>query len=109
MDTSDIIEQLQKLQIEQNKLLAQLITHETKGKSIPESNQEPDRQKKEVAKEGKENLKIGDCITLLSSGVRSKKGDKARVIGTKGKTVQFVVIRNGHSTHRKSHNVHKLE
>ena len=51
--------------------------------------------------EESEKLKVGDYITLLSSGVRSKKGDKARVTGTKGTTVKFVVVRNGHSTHRK--------
>ena len=98
MNTSDIIERLQKLQIEQNELFAQLITPEAKSKGVVKSSRE------ESAK-----LKIGDYITLLSSGVRSKKGNKARVTGTKGTTVKFVIVRNGHNTHRKRNNVRKLE
>ena len=100
MNTSDIIEQLQKLQIEQNKLLTQLITPEAKSKGDPQ----PVRQKGVVksSSEESEKLKIGDYITLLSS-------DKARVAGTKGTTVKFVVVRNGHSTYRKRHNVRILE
>ena len=107
MNTSDIIEQLQKLQIEQNKLLTQLITPEAKSKGYPQ----PVRQKGVVksSSEESEKLKVGDYITLLSSGVRSKKGDKARVTCTKGTTVKFVIIRNGHNTHRKRNNVRKLE
>ena len=55
------------------------------------------------------NLKIGDYITLLFIGVRNKKGDKAGFTNTKDKTVHFVVIRNGHSTHCKKNNVRKIE
>ena len=82
MNTSDIIERLQKLQIEQNELFAQLITPEAKSKGDPQ----PVRQKGVVksSSEESEKLKVGDYITLLSSGVRSKKGDNARVTGTKG-------------------------
>jgi hypothetical protein len=98
MNTTDIIERLQQLQIEQNELFAQLTTPEAKSKGVVKNNSE----------EGNE-LKIGDHITLLSSGVRSKKGDTARVTATKGKTVKFVVVRNGHSTHRKRNNVRKVE
>ena len=84
-----------------------MITPEAKSKGYPQ----PVRQKGVVksSNEESENLKVGDYITLLSSGVRSKKGDKARVTGTKGTTVKFVVVGNGHSTHRKQHNVRKLE
>ena len=98
MNTSDIIERLQKVQIKQNELFAQLITPEAKSKGVAKSSSEES-----------EKLKIGDYITLLSSSVRSKKGDKARVTGTKGKTVKFVVVRHGHNTHRKRNNVRKLE
>ena len=99
MNTTDIIERLQKLQIEQNELFAQLITPEAKSKGVVKSSNE----------EGTK-LKIGDYITLLSSDVRSKKGDKARVTGTKGTTVKFVIVRNGHNTHHnKGNNVRKLE
>ena len=98
MNTSDIIERLQKLQIEQNELFAQLITPAAKSKGGVKSSSEKSAE-----------LKIGGYITLLSSGVRSKKGNKARVTGTKGTTVKFIIVRNGHNTHRKRNNVRKLE
>ena len=102
MDTSEIIEQLQKLQIKQNELIAQLVSRNSK----PVTKQE---KSLENSIDDSEKLKIGDSITLLSSGVRSKKGDKATVTGTKGKTVHFVIARNGVSTHRLRHNVRKLK
>lgn len=95
MEISDIIKQLQKLQIEQDKLLSQLVAIPKKVKS----EKTPDR----------EDLKVGDQVTLLTTGVRTRKGDKARVTGIRGKTIFFTVIRNGHSTHRKANNVRKVE
>ena len=95
MEISDIIKQLQKLQIEQDKLLSQLVAIPEKVKS----EKTPDR----------EDLKVGDQVTLLTTGVRTRKGDKARVTGIRGKTIFFTVIRNGHSTHRKANNVRKVE
>ena len=111
MSTSDIIEQLSKLQLEQNKLIAQLIKQ--KGKREPNLKGNPKLEIPEGVKEDKSEsnklIRIGDRITLLTNGVRSKKGDEARVTDIKGKTIKFVVIRNGHSTHRKLHNVQKLQ
>ena len=95
MEISDIIKQLQKLQIEQDKLLSQLVAIPEKVKS----EKTPDR----------EDLKVGDQVTLLTTGVRTRKGDKARVTGIRGKTIFFTVIRNGHSTHRKANNIRKVE
>jgi hypothetical protein len=111
MSTSDIIEQLSKLQLEQNKLIAQLIKQTTKREHNPKG--KPKLEIPEDAEEAKSErnkaIKIGDRITLLTNGVRSKKGDEARVTDIKGKTIKFVIIRNGHSTYRKLHNVQKLQ
>ena len=98
MEISDIIKQLQKLQIDQNKLLSQLSALETE-KARVESEKTQD----------KKDLKVGDQVTLLTTGVRSRKGDEAKVTGIRGKTIFFTVIRNGHSTHRKANNVRKVE
>ena len=105
METSDIIKQLQKLQIKQDKLLSRLVASETDKTEVVAT-------KKEVANKkttNKKDLKIGDQITLLTTGVRTKKGDKARVTGIRGNTIFFTVIRNGHSTHRKANNVRKVK
>ena len=105
MEISDIIKQLQKLQIEQDKLLSQLTASEAK-KAEAVAIQKKVKSEKTP---DKEDLKVGDQVTLLTTGVRTRKGDKARVTGIRGKTIFFTVIRNGHSTHRKANNVRKVE
>ena len=110
MDASDIIEQLSNLQIEQNKLIAQLIKQNNNTKLNQKGNPKSEIPKgAEDKSAGNNTNKIGDRITLLTNGVRSKKGEEAKVTDIKGKTIKFIVIRNGHSTHRKIHNVRKLK
>ena len=105
METSDIIKQLQKLQIEQNKLLSQLSASEAEKAKVIVTQKKVKSEKTP----DKKDLKAGDQVTLLTTGVRSRKGDKAKVTGIRGKTIFFTVIQNGHSTHRKSNNVRKIE
>ena len=105
METSDIIKQLQKLQIEQNKLLSQLSASEAEKAKVIATQKKVKSEKTP----DKKDLKAGDQVTLLTTRVRSRKGDKAKVTGIRGKTIFFTVIRNGHSTHRKANNVRKIE
>ena len=82
MDLSDIIDKLQKLQIEQNKLIEELVASKG-GITITKEDPEPAQQESTQRPRGKsEELKAGEQIILLTSGVRSKKGDKARVTKT---------------------------
>ena len=107
MNTSDIIEQLQKLQIEQSKLIAQLIVSQNDTKPVFKSVQVTVQQKgaKERADNKSEKLKVGDHITLLINKVRSREGDTARVTKTTDKTIHFVVLQNGHNSFRLTKNV----
>ena len=107
MSTSNIIERLSKLQLEQNSLIAQLINQNNKKVPNIKGGLKPPKQKSSEKNESGKNssIKVGDHIILLTNGVRSKKGDEATVLDIKGKTIKLVVNRNGHNTYRKSHNV----
>ena len=110
MDTSDIIDRLQKLQIEQNKLIEELIASKSDSPITKEDPEPAQQESTQRPRDKSKKLQAGDQIILLTSGVRSKKGDKARVTTkTKGNTIHFVVLRNGHSSHRKANNVRKPE
>ena len=107
-DISDIIEQLLNLQIRQNELIAQLIArkdnrHNSKDNTKSETPKGPKEDKSEEDK----TIKIGDRIILLTKGVKSKKGDEARVTDIKGAIIYFIITRNGHNTYRKITNVRK--
>ena len=74
MDTSEIIQQLRDLQIEQNKLFQELnqITNQPKPETTAQATASPaDRGKVPPTSE---DLKIGDTIVLLTNGIRCKKG-----------------------------------
>ena len=109
MSTSDIIKRLSKLQLEQNTLIAQLIKQNNKEVPSIKGGLKPPKHKsaEDSGSGSNDSIKVGDHITLLTNGVRSKKGDEATVFDIKGKTVKFVVNKNGHNTYRKIHNVHK--
>jgi len=63
MNITDLIAQLSELQLEQNKILAQIATRTGATKT-----------------ESKDTIHIGDHVLLLTCGIRCiKKGDKARV------------------------------
>lgn len=109
MNTSDIIDQLQKLQIEQNKLIEELVASKSDNPTTKEDPEPAQQERKQRPSNRSEKLKVGDQIILLTRGVRSKKGDKARVTKTKGNTIHFVVLHNGHNSHRKANNVRKQE
>ena len=109
MSTSDIIHQLQKLQIEQNKLIKELVAS-TSGNPTTEGDIEPAQlERKQRSSNSSEEFKVGDQVILLTRGVRSKKGDEARVTKIKGNTIHFIVLHNGHNSHRKANNVRKQE
>jgi hypothetical protein len=64
MNITDLSAQLSELQLEQNKILAQIAT----------------RTGASTKTESKDTIHIGDHILLLTCGIRCiKKGDKARV------------------------------
>jgi hypothetical protein len=111
MDTSDIIEQLAKLQLEQTLLISQLIKQNNKEvSSTKEGVKPPKRKSAEEPKSTKnDSIKIGDRITLKTSGVRSKKGDEATVLDIKGDTVYFIINKTQHQTYRKIRNVRKIQ
>ena len=108
-DISDIIEQLSNLQIKQNELIAQLIAQKDNRKHNSKDNtksETPTGPKEDKSEEDK-TIKIGDRIILLTKGVKSKKGDEARVTDIKGAITYFIITRNGHNTYRKITNVRK--
>ena len=93
MELQALIEQLNHLQIDQSKIIKQIADLTRAPTKTKEENQE---------------LQVGDHVTLLTKGVKCKKGDKARVTIVTETLVHFIVLRNGHSTFRKRTNVKKV-
>lgn len=89
----EITERLRTLQLEQHNLLEELIRRAT-GDTREETPVE---------------IKEGDLVEVLTSGVRCRAGDKARVTKVKGPTVHLKVLRNSHNTYRKKKNVRKID
>ena len=96
MEISDLVAQLNKLQIEQNKILEQIADRS-----------KPADKKPKAAKVDKD-LAVGDNIVLLTNGAKCRKGGKARVTKITLSTVHFVVLRNNHHTYKKHRNVQKI-
>ena len=71
MNITDLIAQLSELQLEQNKILAQIAARTESTKAEP-----------------KDTIHIGDHVLLLTGGIRCIKGDKARV--TKVPTIRYL-------------------
>jgi len=91
MDIPALIEQLSKLQLEQNKIIEQIAARVTATPTEPE-----------------DTIHIGDHVLLLTGGIRCIKGDKARVTKVTDSAVHFIVIRNKHNTYKKHRNVRKI-
>ncbi len=92
MNITDLIAQLSELQLEQNKILAQIAARTESTKA-----------------ESKDTIHIGDHVLLLTCGIRCiKKGDKARVTKVTKTAVHFIVLRNQHNTYKKHRNVQKI-
>ena len=102
MDVSELIAQLTKLQLEQNKIFEQLAVISDTDKTHKTADKKP------RATDNNEDLKIGDHVILLTGGTRCKKGDKARVTKIADSAVHFVVLRNDHHTYKKHWNVRKV-
>jgi len=91
MDIPALIQQLSKLQLEQNKIIEQIAAKVTATPMKPE-----------------DTIHIGDHVLLLTGGIRCVKGDKARVTKITDSAVHFIVIRNKHNTYKKHRNVRKI-
>ena len=92
MNITDLIAQLSELQLEQNKILAQIAARTESTKAEP-----------------KDTIHIGDHVLLLTGGIKCIKGDKARVTKVTTKTaVHFIVLRNQHNTYKRHRNVQKV-
>lgn len=91
MDISDLIAQLSKLQIEQNKIIEQIAIRTRSNKAKPI-----------------DIIHIGDHVVLLTGGIKCIKGDKARVTKVTESAVHFTVLRNNHNTYKKHRNVQKI-
>ena len=92
MNISDLVKQLSQLQLEQNKIIEQILAaRDTTTLTEPE-----------------DTIHIGDHVLLLTGGIRCIKGDKARVTKVTDSAVHFVVIRNKHNTYKKHRNVRKI-
>jgi len=91
MDIPALIEQLSKLQLEQNKIIEQITARVTATPTEPE-----------------DTIHIGDHVLLLTGGIRWIKGDKAQVTKITDSAVHFIVIRNKNNTYKKHRNVQKI-
>ena len=93
MNIPDLIAQLSKLQLEQNKILAQIARTRTGATKM----------------ESEDTIHIGDHVLLLTGGItRCIKGDKAQVMKVTKSAVHFTVLRNNHNTYKRHRNVQKI-
>ena len=93
MEVSELLEQLAKLQLEQDKIIQQLVIKTGGTEAEPTDNT---------------GISVGDHVVLLTGGVRCTKGDRARVTKVTRSAVHFTVLRNQHSTHKQHRNVGKV-
>ena len=86
MDIPDLIKQLSQLQLEQNKIIEQILAARVTAATPTEP---------------EDTIHIGDHVLLLT-------GDKARVTKVTDSAVHFTVLRNKHNTYKKHRNVQKI-
>jgi len=91
MSIPDLVAQLSKLQLKQDKIIKQIATRATATQMEPE-----------------DTIHIGDHVLLLTGGIRCIKGDKAKVTKVTDSAVHFTVLRNKHNTYEKHRNVQKI-
>ena len=106
MEVADIIKRLQELQIEENTLLAELMSRGT-GDGLSRSRTLPPSQRENRAQD-RRRVKVGDDILLLTGGVRCRKGDKATVTKVSPKSIHFTVHRNGITTYKRPENIQRI-
>lgn len=94
MEVSELLEQLARLQLEQDDIIQQLV-RKTTGDT-------------EATTTDNTEISVGDHIVLLTGGVRCIKGDRARVTKVTRSAVHFTVLRNQHSTYKQHRNVRKV-
>ena len=101
MNVSDLVDQLAKLQIQQDDIIRQLKVRATDTEAETEEDKKP-------AAQADTEIRIGDHVLLLTGGVLCSKGDRARITKVTKSNVHFVVLRNNHYTYKKHKNVQKV-
>jgi len=91
MSIPDLVAQLSKLQLEQDKIIKQIAIRATATQTEPD-----------------DMIHIGDHVLLLSGGIRCIKGDKAKVTKVTDSAIHFTVLRNKHNTYKKHRNIQKI-
>ena len=91
MNITDLIAQLSELQLEQNKILAQIAARTESTKVEPN-----------------DMIQIGDHVLLLTGGIRCIKSDKARLTKVTKTAVHFIVLHNQHNMYKRHINVQKI-
>ena len=94
MEINQLIEELQKLHLEQGQIIKEIISRASEQPEPPK--EDPDR------------IQIGDHVKLLTGGLKCKKGDIAEVTSVSPSSISFVVLRNNYRTYRKPKNVQKV-
>lgn len=97
MEISDLLKKLKNLQIEQDKVIAEISLRTSSLTKQPSPPKDEDPNK----------IRIGDHVTLLTGGIKCRKGDVAKVTSVSPSSISFVVLRNSHRTYRKPKNVKK--
>jgi NCAIR mutase (PurE)-related protein len=108
MNVSDLIDKLARLQIEQDDIIQQLAHRAEDPKTETEARVTLTEHKKPEAQEADTEIRKGDHVLLLNSGVLCRKGDRALVTKVSHSAVHFVVFRNKHHTYKKHRNVQKI-
>jgi hypothetical protein len=93
MEVSELLEQLAKLQLEQDEIIQQLVRKTGGTEAEPTDSTE---------------ISVGDHVVLLTGGVRCVKGDRAQVTKVTRSTIHFTILRNQHSTYKQRRNVRKI-
>ena len=101
MNVSDLVDQLARLQIEQDDIIRQLKIRAKDTEAETEEDKKP-------AAQADTAIRIGDHVLLLTGGVLCSKGDRARITKVTKSNVHFVVLRNNHHTYKKHKNVQKV-
>ena len=106
MDISSLVDKLKELQIEQDKILQQIqAINESDTNRGTAGTQTPNRARPQSTTT---DLKTGDHVTLLTGGIKCKKGDIAQVTKITDEWVYFVVLRNNQQSYKKSRNIRKI-
>jgi hypothetical protein len=97
MEITDLLKKLKDLQLEQDKIIAEITSKAASRTKQPNP-----------SKEDSTKIRVGDHIKLLTGGLKCKRGDIAEVTSVSPSSISFIVLRNSHQTYRKPKNVSKV-